>query len=232
MLSIRRTISILLLALLALLVGASPSSAEDGYRYWNYSHLDGDAFVFAETGPAEFVPEDGAVEGWRFGTSTVSDGIEPRADLTEVSFDTVCGDSDAAADQKRVAVVIDYGTEADADGADVPGARADCAVVPEDANGLQTLESVVDVRAEKSMICALDGYPASGCGAPVGDAEVPADEATIDFALPGAADDSGSAGDAGGDDSDGVSWPLIGVGALVVILAAVAVPLYRRNRES
>ena len=218
-----------LLALMTVLAGASPSQAEDGYRYWNYSHLDGDTFAFAETGPADFVPEEGDVEGWRFGTSTVSDGIEPRADLATVSFDAVCGDSKAAADEKRVAVLVDFGTEADADGAEVLAPRAECAVVPTAANAQLVLESVVDVRAEKGMICALDGYPATGCGAPVGDAKVQADEATVDFTLPASAESPAEAAD---DSGDGVSWPLIGVGALVLVLAAVAVPLYRRNRES
>jgi len=229
--TLRHTPLVLLFALAAVLLGAGPASAEDGYRYWNYSHLEGEKFVFAETGPGEFVPENGSVEGWRFGTSTVSKGIYPRADLSEVTFAAVCGDTQPKADEKRVAVVVDHGTTSDADGAEVPGARAACATVPQDANGLQTLESVVEVRSEKSMICALDGYPASGCGTPVGDAKVATDEATIDFALPGS-DDSGSAGDSSDSDSEGVSWPLIGVGALVVVLAAVAVPLYRRNRES
>ena len=232
---VRHSPLVLLLAVLAVLLGAGPASAEDGFRYWNYSHLEDGAFVFAETGPGEFVPENGSVEGWRFGTSTVGQGIEPRADLSKVTFEAVCGDTQPKADEKRVAVLVDYGTEKDANGAEVPAPRAACAAVPQDANGLQTLESVVEVRSEKSMICALDGYPAKGCGEPVGDATVPTDEPTVEFTL--TSEDAGSAGDSADDSADGgggggVSWPLIGVGVLVVVLAAVAVPLYRRNRES
>ena len=234
------TLLSLFLALVAALAGASPSYAEDGYRYWNYSHLEGDTFEFAQTGPADFVPKDGDVEGWRFGTSTVSTGIEPRADLAEVSFDTVCGDIEAASGEKRVAVLVDPGVESDADGADVPAPYAECAVVPDKANGQQTLETVVDVRGDQGMICALDGYPAKGCGDPVGDAKVEADEASVAFTLPASAADQTSDTATTGDDAaaadeesdSAVSWPLIAVLVIVVVLAAVAVPLYRRNRES
>lgn len=244
----RRVVGALLAALLApaaVVAAASPSYAEEGYRYWNYSHLQGDTFEFAQTGPGDFTPKDGDVEGWRFGTSTVSAGIEPRADLAEVNFDSVCGDAEAAEGEKRVAVLIDYGVEADADGAEVPEPTADCAVVPDDANGQQTLQSVADVRADGALICALDGYPAQGCGDPVKDAQVQADEATVPFVLPASATEA--TGDAGDDaspaaddtaqaadetDDSGVNATLIAVLALVVVLGAVATLLYRRNRES
>ncbi len=210
---------------------AGSASAEDGYRYWNYSHLDGDTFAFADTGPGDATPKDGATEGWRYGTSTVSQGVFPRADLTEVSFDAVCGDAKATDAEKRVAVLVDYGTEADADGAQVPDPRAECAVVPADATGQQVLASVVDIRSEKNMICALDGYPAKGCGEPVGDATVSADEQAVAFTLPASAEDTQAAPDTT-EDEGGVNWALIGALALVVVLAAVAVPLYRRNRDA
>jgi hypothetical protein len=234
----RRVVGVLLTALLsslAALASASPAHAEDGFRYWNYSHLEGDAFEFAQTGPGDFTPKDGDVEGWRFGTSTVSTGIEPRADLGEVNFETVCGDVEAGTGEKRVAVLVDYGVAADADGAEVPDPAAECAVVPEGANGQQTLESVVDVRTDQAMICALDGYPARGCGDPVGDAQVEADEATVAFALPAASEQSGPAAqpDAAEESEDGgLSPALIAVLVLIAVLAVVAVPLYRRNRES
>ena len=128
-------------------------------------------------------------------------------------------------------MLVDYGTEADADGAEIPEPRAECAVVPADATGQQVLESVVDVRSDKGMICALDGYPAAGCGEPVGDAEVSADEQTVAFTLP-ASDDATSRRRADGRGRAAPNWALYGVLAVVVALAAVAVPLYRRNRES
>ena len=231
----------LFISLATVVALAAPAHAEDGYRYWNYSHLEGDTFEFAQTGPADFTPEDGAVEGWRFGTSTVSTGLEPRADLAEVSFDTVCRGTEAGAGQKRVALLIDYGVDADADGATAPEPVAECAVVPEDANGQQTLESVVDVRSEDALICALNGYPVKGCGDPVPNADVAQDESTVAFELPQAAtaasapsnDASPAAADVAVDEEPGgIGWPLVAVLVLAALLAAVAVPLYRRNRES
>ncbi len=229
---VRRSLGALLavLASVFLVAGiAGPAAAEDGYRYWNYSQLDGDAFTFAQTGPGDTKPEDGGVEGWRFGTSTVSQGVFPRADLAEVNFDSVCGDTEAAEGEKRVAVLVDYGTEADADGAEVPEPRGECAVVPAEATGQQVLESVVDVRSDKNMICALDGYPAAGCGETVGDAEVSAGEETVAFTLPASEDIEAASAET---EDEGTNWALYGVLAVVVALAVVAVPLYRRNRES
>lgn len=237
--SFRRVVGILLSVLTVGLVSgglvlgsAGTAYAEDGYRFWNYSHLNGDTFEFAKAGPADFTPKDGDVEGWRYGTSTVSQGIFPRADLGEVDFDAVCGGTEAAADEKRVAVLVDYGTEAEADGAELPAPQAECAVVAGDANGQQVLESVVDVRSEKGLICALDGYPVEGCGAAVSDAQVATDEKPVAFQLPdaGTADDTEAAA-ADSDDSP-VGWPLALVIFLVLGLAAVGIPLYRRNRDA
>ena len=239
--AVRRTVgSLLALAASLLLVTgtAGSASAEDGYRYWNYSHLTGGAWEFAQTGPGDVTPKDGDVEGWRYGTSTVSQGISPRADLTEVTFDAVCEGAEAADGEKRVAVLVDFGTDADAQGAEVPDPRAECAVVTQKATGQQVLESVVDVRADQGMTCALDGYPAKGCGDPVSDAQVPAKAQSVAFTLPAAAqpaadtasDDTTAAAES--DDGGSNGWLLLGAAALVVALAGVAVPLYRRNRDA
>jgi hypothetical protein len=248
---LRRVFGVLLSLLLAgLFVGASAGTAhaEDGYRYWNYFHLDNGAWAFSDKGVGQYTPKDGEVEGLRFGTSTASAGIEPRADLNEVTFDTVCLE-DAPAGQKRVALVLDFGTEADADGAEVPEPRALCAVVPAKATTLQAIESVLDVRAEGGMMCAIDGYPVKGCGTPVKDADVPAQEQTVAFAMPTPVDpdaadqaadgqaadgqaagssDSSQAADAGTDDGN-LAWPLVGVGAAVVLIGGGALALNRRR---
>jgi len=235
-----RTLLALVVSTLAaaglVLTTSAPAHAEDGYRYWNYAHLQGEEWTFADTGPGDFTPEDGDVEGWRYGTSTVSQGIFPRADLTEVSFDTVCEGAEAGDGEKRVAVLVDFGTEEDAEGADVPEPLAECAVVPAGANGSQVLESVVDVRQQDAMTCALDGYPAQGCGDPVADAQVSADEEPVSFTLPASADDGDpAAGDseaAAGEDGSGFPWTLVGVLVVVVVLAALAIPLYRRKQSA
>lgn len=218
-----------LASLLVLVGSAGSASAESGYRYWNYSHLEGDTFAFAQTGPGDVTPKDGAVEGWRYGTSTVSQGVFPRADLSKVDFDAVCGDTDAAAGEKRVAVLIDYGTQADADGADVPDPRAECAVAPKDATGQQVLDSVVDIRADQGMICALDGYPAQGCGAKVRDAQVSSDEQTVAFTLPATADDTKQVA---AEEDTSSKAPLLGVVGVLIALAGIALVIARRKRNA
>lgn len=246
----RRVAGALVAAVLAsftILSAAAPADAADGYRYWNYFHVKGDAYEFAQTGPGDVTPKDGDVEGWRYGTSTEQVGIEPRADLATVTFDAVCEGTEAGDGEKRVAVLVDYGTEADSADGSVPEPTALCAVAPDKANGLQVLESVIDVRAEQGGICALDGYPASGCFETIKDATVEKNEPTVDFALPAAAtaasdsdapsdEASPAAGDttdeAAAEDDGGISWPLVAVIALLVVIAVVAIPLARRNRDS
>lgn len=225
---------------------AGTAHAADGFRYWNYFHLKGDAWAFSQVGAGQYQPKDGAVEGYRFGTSTTADGLPPRADLSQVNFDTVCDGTEAAAGQKRVAVVIDYGTAADADDSTPPDPRADCAVVDANATGQQVLTAVADVRADNGLTCALDGYPARGCGDPVANAKEPKNEQAVAFALPNATSDtSGSAGndtsgngatdatDAGStDEGSDLVLPLVGIGVLVVVIAGAALALNRRNKTA
>ena len=242
---LRRSLGILSALLSALLVAgfivtgfAGTAHAEDGYRYWNYFHLQGNTWEFSQVGPGGYKQlKDGDVEAYRFGTSASSDtnGIPPRADLSEVSFDSICAD-DEAAGEKRVAVVLDYGTEADADGTTPPAPRAECAVVNAKANGQQVLEDVADVRSEDGLTCALDGYPVKGCGGPVTDVKT-TDEQPVAFDLPGS--DTGS--DTGSDDTspaaseesdNGLLWPLVGVAVLVVVIAGAGLALSRRNKTA
>lgn len=212
---------------------AAPAQAEEGYQYWNYFHLDGEKWAFAETGPNDHQPADGDVEGFRFGTSTVSQGIEPRADLTEVNFDTVCADAEAAEGEKRVAVLLDYGVEEDQ--GTPPEPRAECAVVDEGASTQQLLGEVAELRVETGMICAVDGYPATGCAATVKNPEIPAAQEAVAFTLPGdnegasTDDQTASADDGAAEEESNLLWPLLGVGALVVLIAAAGVALNRRR---
>jgi hypothetical protein len=222
--SLRRVVG----ALTCLLVGvaaavglAGPAHAEDGYRYWNYSHLEDGSWAFSQVGPAEHQPKDGAVEGFRFGTSTVSQGLEPRADLDEVTFDAVCAGTEAGADQKRVAVLIDYGTEQDAGAPPQP--RAACAAVEAGATTQQILQQVAEVRQDSGMTCGIDGYPATGCGEPVPNATVATDEEPVAFT--GTAQQDATS-------QSGLPWTLVAVAVLVVLLATAALLLARRKRAA
>jgi hypothetical protein len=238
--TLRRSVGILSSLLLATVTVAglsSPAQAEDGYTYWNYFHEKNGAWEFSQKGPAQYKPADGALEGFRYGTSTVSQGIEPRADLAEVDFDTVCADEDAAAGEKRVAVVLDYGTEADAAEGDVPPQpRAECAVVAEGATTQQVLGEVTDVRQDQGMTCGIDGYPTQGCGTPVKNAQVPTDEQTVAFDLPGQVSASGgeatdqAAADQSAADEGTPAWLYAVVAVVVVGLGVGGVALSRRRR--
>jgi len=224
-------LSCLLLSLGTVSALAGPAQAEDGYRYWNYFHLEKSSWAFSEVGPADYQPDDGDVEGFRFGTSTASEGLEPRADLEEVNFDTVCADTEAGGDQKRVALVLDYGTKEA--GGTPPEPRAECAVVDGSASTQQILQEVADVRLDSGMTCALDGYPASGCGEPVPNAEVATDEKPVAFEMPAdgsaSADEAGTSDAAGDTQESGLPWGVVGIAVLVVLLAAGAFVMSRRR---
>lgn len=239
----RRILGPLLALLLAGFVVTGVSSAAhavDGYRYWNYFHLRDGEWAFSKVGAGDYVPKDGAVEGYRYGTSTTAKGIPPRADLADVNFRTICAATDAPSGEKRVAVVIDYGTAADADGATPPDPRAACAVVDEQADGQQVLESVADVRSEKGLTCALDGYPVRGCGESVADAHPATHEEPVAFDLPASGPSGESAvSDASAkaadttlqEDGDQLLWPLVAVVVVIAAIAVVGLRLSRRNRS-
>lgn len=241
--SIRSTIATALSLFLAgLVVAFTPSTAHaaDVYRYWAYFTVTNDAFVAQGTGPSSSKPVDGAVEGYRYAApADFNNPNVPRADLTKVNFDSVCGDKEAEDGEKRVAVLIDYGVAADAaDGTEIPDPEALCAVVPKKATGLQTLEAVApDLRTEPSsygpQLCGISGYPATGCSSDKADKGTPADEETVDFAIP-SSDEKGSdtsKADSDEDDDSNVGM-LLGVGGLVVILAAGGIYFSRRNRSA
>lgn len=232
---LRRLLGVLSSVLVAgfLVAGfAGTAHAVDGYRYWNYFHLKADTWAFSQVGASDYQPKDGDVEGYRFATSTTAKGVAPRADLSEVNFGTICASAQAVAGQKRVAVVVDYGTEADADGTTPPAPLGECAVVQPNANGQDVLQVVADVRVEKGLTCALDGYPAKGCGDAVPDAPPPATEQTVAFDLPN--DDSASTDSgvpSGGDDST-VWGPLLGICIAAIGIAGVGLSLGHRKRTA
>jgi hypothetical protein len=202
-------------ALLALVL-AAPASAE-AFRYWGYYTSDGDAWTFAPAGPADTVPADGSVEGWRFAVTGEESVRYPRA---APDVDLLCAGVQAADGDKRVGVVLDYGTGEDApDGEAVPAARGACAVVPADATGADVLAAVAELRlGDGGFVCGIDGYPAAGCGDPV-EGEAPSgDEQPVTLEL---AETTGSGS---------TSWlpVVVGVG-VVAAVGAAAVALTRRR---
>jgi hypothetical protein len=210
--------------LLAVLLPAGAASAA-AYRYWGYYQLNGSTWEFATTGPDQTTPADGGVEGWRFAVGTEEVTRFPRATPT---FDDVCGETEAETGKKRVAVVIDYGREADtADNTEPPAAAGRCAVVDDEATGLEVLSAVADVRTGDGLVCGIDEFPATGCGDEVKtvSAEAEAADTPVTLELP-EADKTAAVS----DDDDSNAGTYIGIG--VVLLAGLGVGYAVSRRRS
>jgi hypothetical protein len=183
--------------------------------------VDGTAWSFAQTGPSESQPADGSVEGWRFAVTTESSNRVPRA---IPDAETLCAGVDVPDGSKAVGVVLDYGTPEDApDGETPPAPRGACAVVPAEATGSDVLADVAEVRVgDGGFVCAVDGYPSTGCGDQVEATPPAGDEQQVALELP----EQTTA-------DPGTSWLPIGLGlAVVALLAAVGVWLARRRGQS
>ncbi|MFZ4245364.1 SCO2322 family protein [Streptomyces griseoincarnatus] len=217
----RRLTVLFLAALLPLLAGAGQAQAA-GYRYWSFWERDGPAWTYATVGPSLSRPADGDVQGFRFSVSEDSgDAAKPRG---TADFDTICAKTPAEDGTKRVALVIDFGTPADApSGAKPPAGRTACAQVAEDATTAEALASAAEpLRYDSNaLLCAIAGYPAKGCGEQVA-------TGGKESASAGAAEtaEEASAQDDGGS---GPSVGLIAGGAVVVVLGAAAVWQVRRR---
>ncbi|MFD7117405.1 SCO2322 family protein [Streptomyces sp. NPDC059922] len=229
---LRTVVCLVVLALGAVVAGAGTSQAA-GYRYWSFWESDGAKWTYASQGPATARPADGAVNGFRFAVSADSaDADRPRG---TPDFAAVCEGTPARDGHKRIAVVIDSGTGADApDGQQPPALRAECARVGEDATSAEALAAVAKPLRYNSeaLLCAISGYPASGCGEQVAGGGAPRDPS-------GTPEPSGtttrtSAPAAGGtSDGEGGGGPSAGLfagAAAVVVLAAAGLRQARRRR--
>jgi hypothetical protein len=214
---IRRCLALALAALLLTLGGAGGASAA-GYRYWSFWERDGDRWTYATEGPATARPSDGDVQGFRFSVSADSqDSAKPRG---TARFDEICAGTPAKDGRKRVALVLDFGTAADAPAGETPPpARTACARVGPDATTAEALAAVAKpLRYDAdALLCAIAGYPRKGCGEQVGTQEKQPARSTAE-------QDSG--------EGEGPSVGLIAGGAAVVALAAAAVWQARRRRDA
>ncbi|WP_432054297.1 SCO2322 family protein [Streptomyces sp. bgisy022] len=234
-----RRLTVLLLAALvplsAVLAGAGPAQAA-GYRYWSFWERDGGQWTYATEGPSTARPADGDVQGFRFSVSEDSgDAAKPRG---AADFDTICADTPAQDGRKRVALVIDFGTAADApSGETPPKGRTACARVAGNATTAHALAAVAEpLRYNTSaLLCAIEGYPKSGCGeqvsgtAPDGSGNPDRDPSATGRDGSETPDASSSA--AGSSDGDGGSTALglvAGI-ALVALLGGAAIWQVRRR---
>ena len=90
---------------------APAAHAASAYRYWSYFTSSDGTWTYAMKGPADLVPADGTVEGWRF--AVTSDAMAtPPTPVQAPDFATLCKDVPAEAGKKRVGLVIDAGPAA------------------------------------------------------------------------------------------------------------------------
>nr|WP_093838878.1 SCO2322 family protein [Streptomyces aidingensis] len=224
--------------------GAAWAADTSGYRYWSFWHRAPEAggeWRYATQGPGSYRPADGEVLGFRFAVSVdAADADRPR---TDAGFDDVCGGTPApGTGSRRVALVIDFGTEADAPAGELPpqgdgGPRTECAVIDDGASAAEALAAVASPLRYNSeaLLCAIAGYPAEGCGEQVAldpGTGRPAGAPEETAARPAGGDSHGSDGGGDGDDGDGGGSPAAvwtGLG-IVAFLALAAVRRARRRR--
>lgn len=213
---------LLVLGAVLTLLGAGTAHAA-GYRYWSFWEGKGTSWAYATQGPSLVRPDDGAVQGFRFSVSEDSqDSAKPRR---APDFAAICADTPAKAGTKRVALVIDPGTAADApDGETPPAPRTACARVAEDASTAEALASVAKPLrySSEALLCAISGYPASGCGEQV------SGTGHADGTSRAPASPSASAHPAGG--RGGPSAGVLAGVAAVLLLGVAAVVQARRRR--
>lgn len=223
----------------------SPSALAKGYTYWGYFTWNEKtaAWDYMQVGANDTkqLPADGDVYGFRWAL-VVKDPRLPRADG---DFDAICGSEESGDNEKRIAFVLDYGTEGDAEEGDqAPAPRGLCAVVEDGLTVQQALQTVAPVRTGNGgLICGIDNYPSTGCGDTLTDVEEPAADEPVTLALPGtetttpggesaspASDGSATTTEAdSAEDGSGSTTTLIVGVAVIVVLAAGTLALRRRK---
>lgn len=176
--SVRRR-SLVLAGALGVAIAVAGSAQATSYRYWTYWWARDGAWSFATAGAGSSLPADGSVEGWRFGIASLAASTRDAPAISPAdAFAQACGSTPASPERKRVAVVIDPGSPAQAPPGERPGSLTlACASVEPSATGYQVLRSLTGVRTQDGLVCAIGGYPSVGCAEPV-DPDAPTAAAT------------------------------------------------------
>ncbi len=159
-------------------LGAGSADAST-YRYWTYwwgsgTGKAGTGWTFAPAGPGYHVVGDTAVVGWRFATTSTVGGAKPRQ---SADFAALCPQlASPVSGSVRVALVVDYGTGADAPPGQSPPTtstvRVECLtlpVTPKPTGNTALGTAGIPTRVEQGLVCALDGYPVGECAPVVAD---------------------------------------------------------------
>ncbi|MGX1673065.1 SCO2322 family protein [Streptomyces sp. NPDC055400] len=220
----RRGLAVLICGVLGALIAGAGQAQATGYRYWSFWDRDGSAWVYASQGPSTARPSDGDVQGFRFSVSEDSqDSAKPRG---AASFDAICADTPAKGGEKRVALLVDFGTAQDApSGETPPKPRTACARVADDATSAEALAAVAKPLRynDQALLCAIAGFPKTGCGEQVSSSKGTSGKGTSEGTEQGRSKDAAS-------DGGGPSVGLIAGGAAVVVLGAGAAWQARRRR--
>ncbi|WP_405008647.1 SCO2322 family protein [Kitasatospora purpeofusca] len=218
--------------LIVLLLGAAQAQAA-GYRYWSFWRWSDGGWVYQQQGPAVHVPADGEVEGWRFAVSP--DGGQQAARPGPAGdFAALCAGTPAEAGRKRVAVVLDFGGPADAPARETPPEpRTACAVVPTRASSAEVLATVAPpLRYDSNgLLCAIAGYPRTGCGEQLGGAARPTGTADPSAGTGAATGPTDATGATAAGASPGAAGPALGIGAGLALVLAVAAGARRQSRR-
>ncbi|MFE1799065.1 SCO2322 family protein [Streptomyces sp. NPDC059517] len=225
--------ALLVLGVLLAVLGTAGQAQAVGYRYWSFWDRDstGGTWVYATQGPSTARPSDGDVQGFRFSVSEDSKhSAKPRG---ESGFAAICAKTPAREGTKRVALVLDFGTAEDAPAGSAPpdpSPRTACARVDEDATTADALAAVAKpLRYDtNALLCAIAGYPRTGCGEAVSDGAATGGHART--SPPPRAASQPADGDGQGDGDGGPSVGLLTGIAAVAVLAAGALWQSRRRR--
>ncbi len=168
----RPALPLFVLGVILTVLAASPALAST-YRYWSFWDGAGGTWAYATQGPSSLRPADGSVQGFHFVVSkdAADQAAPPR---TAPDFTAVCSATAPVAGKKRIALVIDFGTPAEAQAGETPpqdAPRTACAQVGPDATTAEALAEVAKPLRYNSaaLLCAVSGYPKQGCGEPLAD---------------------------------------------------------------
>lgn len=220
---------------------ASAPAQASAYRYWTYWQAAPSAstWAYANQGPGTALPQDGAVEGWRFAISSES-GSAQAAPTTLPDFTSLCPGPLEEPGMKRIGLVVDPGSPGIAPEGDIAlTPLRTCIVIEEDATGYDVLRSVMDVRTENGLVCGIGGYPTRECAPVLTDAEAAAlqsighgsSSAGLSLDTPGSSLTSVSMGDASVEEGSGSPIPSLTIVALLALGGLQFVWLRRRKRR-
>lgn len=152
-----------ILGLVALLGFQAPAAADSSYRYWSFWVVKDGSWRLSPVGAGSTPATAGEVQGWRFVTAGVAVDLD-LAPRTSTSFNEICS---AEKSKSHIAVVIDYGLARDYS-SDVtpPELETFCMKTDSKQNSLITLSRNVEIREDAGFICALNGFPKTGCAEP------------------------------------------------------------------